>query len=321
MGVEREENNNYKNLVVAATGTGKTVISAFDYLDFCRQHPNSKILFTAHREEMLRQSLNTYRSVLGDANFGALWVGSYSPQDESEYDHLFVSISMLNARFDDFFSKLGANYYDYIVIDEAHHSQADSYRKLFNHFTPQILLGLTATPERMDGKDLRPDFGGRISTEIRLPQALQAGLLTPFQYLCITDNVDLSAEELWSGQKYNTDKLDHVLCNAERVDNIVKALHRYLADEYKCRALCFCVNKHHADYMAEHLNRYGFNARSLTSDTPVEERKQLAKQLRDGSIHYLCVVDIFNEGVDIPEIDTVLFLQTGASHALIVARR
>ena len=307
--VEREENNNYKNLVVAATGTGKTVISAFDYLDFCRQHPNSKIMFTAHREEILRQSLNTYRSVLGDANFGALWVGGYSPQEASEYEHLFVSISMFNSRFDDFFAKLGADYYDYIVIDEAHHSQADSYRKLFHHFSPKILLGLTATPERMDGRDLRPDFGGRISAEIRLPQALQAGLLTPFQYLCVTDNVDLSDEDLWSGQKYNTDKLDHVLCNAERVDNIVKALHRYLADEYTCRALCFCVNKHHADYMASQLSKYGFNAHSLTSDTSTDQRKQLAKQLRDGCIHYLCVVDIFNEGVDIPEIDTVLFLR------------
>ena len=307
--VEREEHNNFNNLVVAATGTGKTVISAFDYLDFCHKHPNSKILFTAHREEILRQSLNTYRSVLGDANFGSLWVGGYSPQEDSEFEHLFVSISMFNSRFDDFFSKLGATFYDYIVIDEAHHSQADSYRKLFQHFKPQILLGLTATPERMDGRDLRPDFGGRISAEIRLPQALQAGLLTPFQYLCVTDNVDLSNDDLWSGQKYNIDKLDSVLCNAERVDNIVKALHRYLADEYTCRALCFCVNKHHADYMASHLSKYGFNAHSLTSDTPIDQRKQLAQQLRDGSIHYLCVVDIFNEGVDIPEIDTVLFLR------------
>lgn len=307
--VEREENNNHKNLVVAATGTGKTVISAFDYLEFSRRHPNSKILFTAHREEILRQSLNTYRSVLGDNNFGALWVGGCRPQEASEYEHLFVSISMLNSRFDDFFAKLGADYYDYIVIDEAHHSQADSYRKMLNHFSPKIMLGLTATPERMDGRSLRPDFGGRISAEIRLPQALQAGLLTPFQYLCVTDNVDLSDDDLWNGQKYKIDKLDSVLCSAERVENIVSALHRYLADEYTCRALCFCVNKHHADYMASQLSKYGFNAHSLTSDTPTEQRKKLTKQLRNGEIHYLCVVDIFNEGVDIPEIDTVLFLR------------
>jgi HKD family nuclease len=250
--VEREENNNCKNLVVAATGTGKTVISAFDYQNFARTHTRSRILFTAHREEILRQSLNTYRSVLGDANFGALWVGGCQPQDESEYEHLFVSISMLNSRFEEFFEKLDTGYYDYIVIDEAHHSQAESYRKLFRHFTPQILLGLTATPERMDGRDLRPDFGDRISAEIRLPQALQAGLLTPFQYLCITDNTDLSDESLWTGQKYNVERLADKLCDKDRARHIVDALHKYLADEYTCRALCFCVNKRHADFMAEH---------------------------------------------------------------------
>ena len=307
--VEREDRGNFKNLIVAATGTGKTVISAFDYQEFARTHSRARILFTAHREEILRQSLNTYRSVLQDANFGTLWVGANRPQEASEYEHLFVSISMFNSRFEEFFALLDSDFYDYIVIDEAHHSQADSYRKLFDHFQPQLLVGLTATPERMDGKDLRPDFGNRISAEIRLPQALQAGLLTPFQYLCISDDTDLSDECLWSGQKYNIERLADKLCNKERAKLIVDALHKYLADEYTCRALCFCVNKHHADFMAEQLRLYGFNAQSLTSDTPAEERKQLAKDLREGTLHYLCVVDIFNEGVDIPEVDTVLFLR------------
>lgn len=309
LNVEREDRGNFRNLVVAATGTGKTVISAFDFLNFTHKHPNAKILFTAHREEILKQSLNTYRSVLQDANFGTLWVGSSKPQDSTEYEHLFVSISMFNTRFDDFFSKLEANFYDYIVIDEAHHSQADSYRKLFNHFSPAILLGLTATPERMDGRDLRPDFGNRISAEIRLPQALQAGLLTPFQYLCISDSTDLRDEKLWSGQKYNIERLADKLCAKERAKLIVDAIHKYIAEEYTCRALCFCVNKRHADFMAEQLALYGFSAKSLTSDTPANERDQIAKDLRNGIIHYLCVVDIFNEGIDIPEVDTVLFLR------------
>ena len=161
----------------------------------------------------------------------------------------------------------------------------------------------------MDGKDLRPDFGNRISAEIRLPQALQAGLLTPFQYLCISDDTDLSDDSLWSGQKYNIERLADKLCAKTRAKLIVDALHKYLADEYTCRALCFCVNKRHADFMAEQLRLYGFNAQSLTSDTPSEERKQLARELREGTLHYLCVVDIFNEGVDIPEVDTVLFLR------------
>lgn len=307
--VDREDRSNYKNLIVAATGTGKTVISAFDYQEFVRTHPRARILFTAHREEILRQSLNTYRSVLQDANFGALWVGGSRPQDSAEYEHLFVSISMFNSRYEEFFAKLELNYYDYIVIDEAHHSQADSYRKLFGHFTPHILIGLTATPERMDGRDLRPDFGGRISAEIRLPQALQAGLLTPFQYLCVSDDTDLSDDSLWSGQKYNIERLADKLCAKSRAKLIIEALHKYLADEYTCRALCFCVNKRHADFMAEQLKLYGFNAESITSDTSPEKRKQLANALREGTLHYLCVVDIFNEGVDIPEVDTVLFLR------------
>ena len=307
--VEREDRGNFKNLIVAATGTGKTVISAFDYQEFARTHSRARILFTAHREEILRQSLNTYRSVLQDANFGTLWVGSNRPQEASEYEHLFVSISMFNSRFEEFFALLDSDFYDYIVIDEAHHSQADSYRKLFDHFQPQLLVGLTATPERMDGKDLRPDFGNRISAEIRLPQALQAGLLTPFQYLCISDDTDLSDDSLWSGQKYNIERLADKLCAKTRAQLIVDALHKYLADEYTCRALCFCANKRHADFMAEQLRLFGFNAQSLTSDTPADERKQLAKDLREGTLHYLCVVDIFNEGVDIPEVDTVLFLR------------
>lgn len=311
--VEREERQNFRNLIVAATGTGKTVISAFDYLTFRRQavqeNRKSRILFTAHREEILRQSLKTYRSVLQDTNFGSLWVGNYQPQSAEDYGHLFVSISMFNSRFEQLYAQLPPDYYDYIVIDEAHHSQADSYRKLLSHFHPRLLIGLTATPERMDGKDLRPDFGGRISAEIRLPQALQAGLLTPFQYLCIADDTDLSDESLWSGQRYITERLADKLCLPERAGHIVEALHRYLADEYTCRALCFCVNKRHADFMAEQFQRYGFNARSLTSDTPQPQRKQLAEDLRNSRIHYLCVVDIFNEGVDIPEVDTVLFLR------------
>ena len=307
--VEREDRGNFKNLIVAATGTGKTVISAFDYQEFARTHSRARILFTAHREEILRQSLNTYRSVLQDANFGTLWVGSNRPQEASEYEHLFVSISMFNSRFEEFFALLDSDFYDYIVIDEAHHSQADSYRKLFDHFQPQLLVGLTATPERMDGKDLRPDFGNRISAEIRLPQALQAGLLTPFQYLCISDDTDLSDDSLWSGQKYNIERLADKLCAKTRARLIVDALHKYLADEYTCRALCFCANKRHADFMAEQLRLFGFNAQSLTSDTPADERKQLAKDLQEGTLHYLCVVDIFNEGVDIPEVDTVLFLR------------
>lgn len=306
--VEREENHLYRNLVVAATGTGKTVISAFDYKRFKNTRPGkrNRLLFVTHREEILKQSLHTFKSVLGDANFGELWVGRFNPSDNLE--HLFVSVATLNNNLDTF-RRLGNDYYDFIIIDEAHHSTAMTYRPIFNFFKPKILLGLTATPERMDQQSLLPDFGGKISAEIRLPQALNEGLLTPFQYLCISDDTDISANELLANGKYILSKLSDKLCNEERVGLIIQKLQEYLPDETQCHALCFCTDKKHADYMAAQFRRAGLRAASLTSETDAEERIRLNKDLAAGRVNYLCVVDIFNEGVDIPEVDTALFLR------------
>ena len=296
-----------RNLIVAATGTGKTVISAFDYKVFTEQTEGThRLLFVAHREEILKQSLRTYRSVLLDANFGDIWVGDSRPQNG--IDHLFISVQTFNSKYDRIFSGLPADYYDYIVIDEAHHLVADSYRKIISKFTPKFLVGLTATPERMDGVSLLPDFDNQISAEIRLPKALDEGLLTPFQYLCISDETDLTDEELMQGDRYVATKLTEKLCNRERVGLIVNRLQYYLADEHKCRALGFCATKKHAQFMAEEFRRVGLKAAYLTSDNDAE-RLSLNKQLAKGEINYLFVVDIFNEGVDIPAVDTVLFLR------------
>lgn len=296
-----------RNLLVAATGTGKTVISAFDYKLFAEKHPQeNRILFVAHRQEILLQSRNTYRSVLCDANFGDVWVGQYRPANG--IDHLFISVQTFNSKFEEIFSTLPANYYHYIVIDEAHHLVADSYRKILEHFSPQLLVGLTATPERMDGVSLLPDFDHQISAEIRLPIALHEGLLTPFQYLCISDNTDLTDDDLMQGNKYVASKLTEKLCNRERVGLIVDRLRFYLPDEQKCKALGFCATKEHARYMAERFTDYGLNADYLTADRN-ELRDALNRKLANGYINYLFVVDIFNEGVDIPEVDTVLFLR------------
>lgn len=306
--VEREGNGLYRNLVVAATGTGKTVISAFDYKRYRDSHPGeeNKLLFVAHREEILKQSIHTFRSVLRNPNFGELWVGNYRPEEDIK--HLFVSVATLNKRID-VFKRLGADYYDFVIIDEAHHAAAVSYRFVVDYFKPHILLGLTATPERMDEQSLLPDFGGKISAEIRLPQALDEGLLTPFQYLCISDDTDISGNDLWANGKYIISRLSDKLCNEERVGLIVKKLQEYLPDETQCHALCFCSDRKHADYMAVQFRKAGLRAVSLTSDTPVEERVQMNRDLAAGKINYLCVVDIFNEGVDIPEVDTALFLR------------
>lgn len=296
-----------RNLIVAATGTGKTVISAFDYKVFTEQTEGThRLLFVAHREEILKQSRRTYRSVLLDANFGDIWVGDSRPQNG--IDHLFISVQTFNSKYERIFSGLPADYYDYIVIDEAHHLVADSYRKIISKFTPKLLVGLTATPERMDGVSLLPDFDNQISAEIRLPKALDEGLLTPFQYLCISDETDLTDEELMQGDRYVATKLTDKLCNSQRVGLIVNRLQYYLADEHKCRALGFCATKKHAQFMAEEFRRVGLKAAYLTSDNDAE-RLSLNKQLAKGEINYLFVVDIFNEGVDIPAVDTVLFLR------------
>ncbi len=298
------ENGIKRNLVVAATGTGKTVISAFDYKLFSEANRN-RLLFVAHRQEILFQSRNAYRSVLMDANFGDVWVGQYKPVGGIE--HLFVSVQTFNSKYDEIFRNLPQDYYDYIVIDEAHHLVADSYRKILEHFSPKLLIGLTATPERMDGVSLLPDFDNQISAEIRLPMALDEGLLTPFQYLCISDNTDLTDDDLMQGCKYVATKLTGKLCNKERVGLIVDRLRYYLPDETKCRALGFCATKEHARYMAEGFRAFGLKADYLTSDR--EDRELLNKQLTNGEINYLFVVDMFNEGIDIPSVDTVLFLR------------
>ena len=308
--VEREQNNNYKNLVVAATGTGKTVISAFDYRRFTNKEKSHKLLFVAHRKEILEQSIKTYRSVLNDSNFGELWVANYKPTNGLE--NLFLSVDMFASRWEETFSKLPADYYDYIVIDEAHHSTANSYRELFKHFAPKVLLGLTATPERMDGTSLLPDFGGKITAEIRLPEALEQGLLSPFQYYCISDDTDLTDEAIWRGGKYIDSELSVRLCTKQRTALIVKTLNYYLADEQKVKALCFCTDKDHAKFTAESLSTAGLKADYLVSgdtEQAKDKRIEVVNKLRRGEINYLCVVDIFNEGVDIPEVDTVLFLR------------
>lgn len=296
-----------RNLIVAATGTGKTVISAFDYQRFRQQnHGRCRLLYIAHREEILKQARRTFCAVLQDQNFGELWVGTFEPKDH--LDALFVSNITANNNFNTL-QKLGADYYDYILIDEAHHSSASTYRQIIEFFKPRLFVGLTATPERMDGTSLLPDFCGRISAEIRLPKALEEGLLTPFHYFCVTDSADLSSSELWINGKYDTDKLSLRLSTLERCSLVVNRIRQYIADEDSCKALCFCANQKHAEYMCEQFNtKYNLKSAVLTSKNS-EDRKELRDKLANGEINYLFVVDIFNEGVDIPEIDTVLFLR------------
>ena len=308
---ERVLHGRFRNLLVAATGTGKTVISAFDYQRFLRENGGTaKLLFVAHRLEILQQARATFRGVLGQAyhDFGNLWVGNNQPHGNN-LDHLFISIQTFTARQETLLQRLPSDYYDYIVIDEAHHSQANTYRVIFDHFTPKVLLGLTATPERMDGLSLEPDFCGRIAAEIRLPDALRMGLLSPFQYFCITDDsVDLRKVR-WQAGKYDIVELGTRLSNDRRIGLIVQAIQYYLTDPRSCRALCFCVNQEHARFMSRKLQEAGLAAQYLLGDDKVHQRADIKNKLKEGEINFLCVVDLFNEGLDIPEVDTVLFFR------------
>ncbi len=303
LNTERQVHKRYRNLLVAATGTGKTVISAFDYKKFKQENPTAKLLFVAHRKEILQQAQTTFQGVLKDHNFGELWVDGLEP---NRFENVFASIQTLNNRLPDL--SLSPNYYDFIIIDEVHHISASSYRSILQHFLPKVLLGLTATPERMDGEDILKDFCRTIAAEIRLPEALNRKLLCPFQYFGVTDNVDLS-NAAWQNGKYLPGELSKLYTqNDLRVNHILATISKYLGDIHEVRALCFCVTQYHAQFMAEKFSLAGLKADYLTSARS-SDRGKLRRELLQKEINYLFVVDIFNEGVDIPEIDTVLFLR------------
>lgn len=306
---ERRGKDRWYNLVVAATGTGKTAISAFDYRRFAASRKEgTRLLFIAHREEILKQSLSCFRQVMKDPDFGVLAVGGHRA---SHVEHLFMSIQTLNSQR--FFEKMDPYYYDMIIVDEFHHAAARSYQHLLTHFHPKILLGLTATPERMDGGDILSYFGGHIAAEIRLPDAIERRLLCPFHYFGVTDPVSL-AEIKWTGGEYDASELERLYTAegalaSQRARAIGDALLRYTADIRDVKALGFCVSKKHAHFMADYFNQHGIPALALDADTPAAERNAARERLAEGELRILFVVDLFNEGVDIPSVNTVLFLR------------
>ncbi|PWA04634.1 DUF3427 domain-containing protein [Flavobacterium psychrotolerans] len=300
---ERIVHKRYKNLIVAATGTGKTVISAFDFKFFKKNNPSAKLLFVAHRKEILQQAQATFQGVLKDNNYGELWVDGIEPE---KYDCVFASVQTLNNRIDSL--QLSNTFYDFIIVDEVHHIAASSYRSILKHFEPKILLGLTATPERMDNEDILKDFCNVIAAEIRLPEALNRKLLCPFQYFGITDSIDLS-NVTWQNGRYSPSELTNIYTRSDkRIGEIISNLNKYLTNIKDVRALCFCISQEHAQFMAEKFLLSGLKADYLVSSRN-EIRDDIRKRFSSKQINYLFVVDIFNEGVDIPEIDTVLFLR------------
>jgi superfamily II DNA or RNA helicase len=301
---ERTIHNHSRNLVVAATGTGKTVISAFDFRRFQEIHPQARLLFIAHREEILKQSLATFRGILKDQNFGDIGLAGKIP---SQIDHVFMSIQTFNSS--KFSRRTNPSFYDFIIVDEFHHAAATSYQHLLSHYTPTILLGLTATPERMDNLDILGYFNGRIAAEIRLAEAINRNLLAPFHYFGITDTVDLDNIE-WSRGRYNPEVLsERYTGNDTRAGLIAESLRKYVTEIDEIIGLGFCVSINHANYMADIFTRMGIPSVSLNAGSSGDERRTVQRRLREKEIRFIFVVDLYNEGVDIPEINTILFLR------------
>jgi superfamily II DNA or RNA helicase len=292
------------NLVVAATGTGKTILAGLDYRALRASLPRARLLFVAHRREILEQSQATFRHILREGAFGELWLSGHRPQ---HWEHVFASIQTLSRSE---LQHIAPDHFDVIIVDEFHHAAAESYEAVLSHLQPQVLLGLTATPERADGKDIRQWFGGRIAVELRLWDALEQELLSPFHYFGIHDGTDLRKVTWRRGRGYDIGELTNVYtANDIWASMVLQAVQEKIGDPKDMRALGFCVSIAHAQFMAQKFERAGLRAVAVTSATPSSERGQALEGLRAGRLQVLFTVDLFNEGVDVPAIDAVLMLR------------
>ena len=301
----------HRNLLAAATGTGKTVMAAVDYSRLTTAMPRARLLFVAHREEILKQALGTFRHALREPTFGELWVGGTRPQ---RFEHVFASIQSLDAAG---LGHLARDHFDVVVVDEFHHAAAPSYKRLLDHVKPRELLGLTATPERSDGLPVLSWFDDRIAAELRLWDAIDQHHLTPFVYYGIHDNTDLRDVPWRRGAGYDVERLTEVLTANDAYARVVlKELDRRTGDPTQIRGLGFCVSINHARFMARIFNEAGVKATAIWADTPDTERTAALQDLKHRRTNVVFSVDLFNEGVDVPAIDTVLFLRPTDSATL-----
>ncbi|WP_022795958.1 DEAD/DEAH box helicase family protein [Bavariicoccus seileri] len=303
----KRNNGVYKNLIVMATGTGKTVVAALDFKRFKQEHRNSRLLFIAHSIDITKQALATLRQILHDQNFGELLDGKNKPL---EGQNIFATIQT----FDRITEQYPKDYFDYIIIDEAHHTGAKFYWNTLDDLEPKILLGLTATPDRMDGFDILGHFDHQISAELNLFDAIEEEYLVPFQYFGVTDSVDLASLDFKAGD-YDLKQLSDALSNDVRINTVVSSLDKYTPEIKQLKAIGFCVDQKHARYMAEAFNRLGYKATYLVSDG-ANDRDQVKHDLESGKVNFVFTVNMYNEGVDIPDIDTVLFLRPTQSKTI-----
>jgi superfamily II DNA or RNA helicase/HKD family nuclease len=303
---ERALHDMYRNLVVMATGTGKTVVGGLDYRRLRADGVVDSLLFVAHRDEILAQSIATFRHILRDGSFGERFVSGERPAD---WRHVFASIQSL-ARLD-LERDLAPDRFDMVIVDEFHHAaeSTQTYARLLRHMRPKVLLGLTATPERADGQSVLTWFDGRMAVELRLWEALERGLLAPFQF-GVSDTTDLRRIRWKRGTGYDRSELTNLYTGYDaRIRIVLQALLEKITDIRRMRALGFCVSIEHAEYMAARFNQANTPARAVTSRTSMDDRRDALAALQAREINVVFSVDVFNEGVDLPDVDTVLFLR------------
>jgi superfamily II DNA or RNA helicase len=301
----------HKNLLVSATGTGKTVMAAVDYSRLKDRFPRSRLLFIAHRTEILQQSRATFAHALRDGSFGELWVGGQRPRD---FEHVFASIQSLNAGS---LENIAPDHFDVVVIDEFHHAAAESYRRMIDWLTPVELLGLTATPERSDAEPILHWFGDRIAAELRLWDAIDQHRLTPFAYYGIADDLDLREIPWRRGTGYDVDKLTSLITGTDVwARKVLKEFVEHVGRVDKVRCLGFCVSVAHAQYMERVFQEHGVKAKAVWAGSSDVERKQALDELGRGQINVVFSVDLFNEGVDLPTVDALLMVRPTESPLL-----
>lgn len=286
-----------KALIIAATGTGKTYLSAFDVKRFKAK----TILFLVHRENILIKAKQSFEEILPRINSFGLYTGNKKEQDKN---YLFSTIQTMSSTFSDF----SQDFFEYIIIDEAHHVTSPSYKKILDYFKPKFLLGLTATSNRMDGNSIYEIFDENIALDIRLNEALENNLIVPFHYYGISDIQSIDYENV---DLTKIDLLAKLLSVNKRVDFIIDKMNFYSNSGNKRKVLGFCVSKEHCNFMSEEFNKKGINSITLTSEDSISKREEYIQKLENenDNLEVIFTVDIFNEGIDIPSINMVLFLR------------
>ena len=305
------QQGHHRNLLVSATGTGKTVMAALDYAALRARMARSRLLFVAHREEILTKSRDTFRVALRDPTFGEDWVSGRRPK---LFEHVFASIQSLAAAD---LSHLQPDHFDVVIVDEFHHAAAQSYQKILGFLRPRELLGLTATPERADGLTVLDWFDGRIAAELRLWDAIDQQRLAPFQYFGVHDGLDLTEIPWKRGRGYDVGALTNLITRDHIVARLViKQLQLHISNVSGMQALGFCVSVEHAQFMSAEFLKAGIPALAIWSDTADAERHGALKDLAEGKVKIVFTVDLFNEGIDVPTVDTLLMLRPTESGTL-----